>query len=176
MRFCSLKAFAAALFCVATLTPVPAAADHPIRTDTPSGYPVPRFVSLKGDKTYCRAGPSKAHPIRFTFQKAGAPVMVIAETVDHWRRIKDREGDVCWAHKTVLKAQSHAFSTREINILSRPHMDAKVRGRIAGAVLVRTEKEKGGWVRISVGSLRGWVPGDALWGHDAPRALAAAHN
>jgi len=180
MRFWVVAVSTASIFCVAALVASPAFADHSFRTDTPSGYPVPRFVSLKGSKTYCRAGPSKIYPIRFTFHKSGAPVLVIAETVDHWRKVKDRDGDVCWAHKTVLKAQSHAFSTREINLLSRPEMNAKVRGRIANAVLVKTEKQKNGWVRISAGSIRGWAPADALWGHDVTISLsgpvAAAHN
>jgi len=158
------------LFCTAAS----AADSMPVRTDTPSGYPVPRFVSLKYNKTNCRVGPSKSHQIRYTFVRRGAPLLVIAETHDHWRKVRDRDGDECWAHKTVLRSPSHAFSTAELDLLTRPKSDAEVRGRISQDVLVKIERSKKDWIRVSVGELGGWVRRNALWGIDIEDA--ATHN
>lgn len=157
----SIIFFALGLFCVATSS---AAELPPPRTDTPSGYPVPRFVSLKYNKTNCRAGPSKSHAVRFTFFRRGAPVLVVAETHDHWRKVRDRDGDECWAHKSVLKSPSHAFSTSELDLRTRPKAGANARGRIAADVLVKVEASKNGWNRVTAGAISGWVPSDGLWG------------
>ena len=58
--------------------------DHP----TPSGLPVPRYVSLKFDSVNARAGPSDDHRLLWVFHARGLPVQVIAETED-WRRVCD---------------------------------------------------------------------------------------
>lgn len=161
------------IYCAATLNSALAAPQ--LRTDTPSGYPVPRFVALKGERTNCRVGPSRKHPIRYTFHKKGAPVLVIAETVDHWRRIRDVEGDECWAHKSVLRAPKHVFSIREIALFSGRHSSAHIRGRIAPNVLIRAEKQKDGWVRVSTDRFRGWTRQENLWGLP-DSALSAAED
>lgn len=138
-----------------------------LRLDTPSGLPVPRFVSLKDDMTNCRIGPSREHPIRYVFHKPGAPVLVIAESVDHWRKVRDIDGDECWAYKTTLKAQSHVMTAGETTLRLGPKADAPMAARLGARVLARIEKRKAGWVRIRAGDARGWVRSDIVWGGDA---------
>ena len=135
-----------------------------LRTDTPSGLPVPRFVSLKNKKTYCRSGPSFSHQVRYTFIQKDAPVLVIAETVDHWRKLRDREGDECWAHKMVLKAPRKAFVTKQAVIRVKPNSTSKVRAHLAQNALVTVETTKDGWTRVNTGVMRGWMEDSALWG------------
>lgn len=135
-----------------------------IRTDTPSGYPVPRFVSLKGEKTNCRMGPSFDYPVTMTFMLAGLPVQVVAETTDHWRKIRDHEGAECWAHQTTLKALSHVLVIEETAILARPEDGAPPRARLAKGVLAKLVRERDGWGFVSVDGLKGWALAGALWG------------
>ena len=135
-----------------------------VRTDTPSGQPVPRFLSLKYDKTNCRIGPSTDHPIRFVFRRVGAPVMVVAESVDHWRKIKDASGDECWAHKVTLRAQTHVQTLRRTALLRKPSPGADIAAELGAGVLARIDARKAGWLRISAERASGWVAEDAVWG------------
>lgn len=150
-----------------TAAATPAQADGgapPLRTDTPSGQPVPRFLSLKYGETNCRIGPSTAHPIRFVFRREGAPVMVIAESVDHWRKIRDAAGDECWAHKVTLRAQTHVQARQETALLKKPEKAAQAAAQLGAGVLARIEARKGAWLKVTADRASGWVEATSVWG------------
>ena len=46
-----------------------------------SGFPVPRYVSLKSDKVNMHIGPAKTYEVKWLYQRAGLPVEIIAESV-----------------------------------------------------------------------------------------------
>ena len=136
-----------------------------VRTDTPSGLPVPRFVSLKSSRTYCRTGPTFEHPVKITFMRQGLPVTVIAETRDHWRKIRDSEGDECWIHKAKLSGLKTVMVIEEgLIVRARPNQDAAVRARMGEGLIAKVEKTRAGWVKISTDQLRGWAPASGFWG------------
>jgi len=140
-------------------------ADEPVRTDTPSGYPVPRFVSLKSGKTNCRIGPSLDHPKMFTFTAKALPVMVIAETTDNWRKVRDRTGDECWVHASLLSGAQTAEVTHAdtpVHVRARP--DARIRARLGAGVIARVSACTEGWCRVQVNGIKGWVETTSLWG------------
>ena len=147
---------------------LPAQADGgapaPVRIDTPSGLPVPRFLSLKYGETNCRIGPSPAHPVRYVFRREGAPVMVVAESVDHWRKIRDAAGDECWAHKVTLRAQTHVQTLRETALRRKPSRNASAAAQLGPGVLARIDARKDGWLKVSAGGADGWVRADEVWG------------
>lgn len=147
-----------------------------LRLDTPSGYPVPRFLSLKDDKTNCRIGPSLDHPVRIVFKRAGAPVLVIAESVDHWRKVRDADGDECWVHQATLKAQTHVLIVADLALREKRAAGAAVTGRLGEGVLAKLAKRKQGWLRLSAGDARGWAPQAAVWGGDPLAAPPARRN
>ncbi len=135
------------------------------RTDTPSGLPVPRYVSLKSEKTFCRAGPTFDHPVRITYQRKGLPVLVIAETRDHWRKIRDSEGDECWIHRAKLSGAQTALVVQDgLALRARPSDDAMQKARLGKGLVARVENQKSGWVQVSAGRLKGWAPQHGLWG------------
>jgi len=143
-----------------------AANSQPVRTDTPSGFPVPRFVSLKSNKTNCRIGPSLEHPRLVTFEKKGLPVRVIAETVDHWRKIEDRDGEQCWVHATLISGRATALVKVAMAPLRRqPHAEAAVRARLGAVVIVRVQKCVDDQCRVEIDRRRGWIHRGALWGN-----------
>lgn len=143
------------------------------RSQTPSGQPVPRFVSLKSDETFCRSGPSFDHPVAARYVRAGAPVLVIAETTDHWRKIRDIESGECWVHQTMLSAVSHVIVREDTEMRTRPAAAAPVRARLARGVLAKIERREGEWLKITAGRMRGWARREALWGADVS---VASHN
>lgn len=139
----------------------PAAAERA----TPSGLPVPRYISLKFDKVYARSGPGEDHRLLWIYGVKGLPVQVVAENSE-WRRICDPQGGMAWVHKrltdgrrTVLRTQPGAVAIR-----NKPKPDGDVRAYLnpqALASLVRCEK---GWCKIRVDGVTGWSPASALWG------------
>ena len=152
-----------------------------IRLDTPSGRPVPRLVSLKAQKTFCRSGPTFSHPVRLTFMREGLPVMIVAETRDHWRKIRDPEGDECWTHKSKLSgAETALVMVDGLALRARPEADAPARARLGRGVIARVEDMRGDWLKVSADGLKGWAKGSAFWGAGAPVPIAltnaAAHN
>lgn len=147
-----------------------------VRLDTPSGHPVPRFVSLKSAETNCRIGPSFGHPVRFVFKRAGAPVLVIAESVDHWRKIRDAVGDECWVHQTTLRAQTHVLLTGNASMLSRPARESERRGVIGAGALAKLLRQREEWLLVSSGAAKGWIAAEKVWGVDAALQARAARN
>lgn len=160
----------ALIFLLAHLTagPAPAQAaevgEREARTDTPSGFPVPRFVSLKNPRTHCRRGPSFDHPVAVTYVRAGLPVEIVAETIDHWRKIRDHDGAECWAHQTTLRAVNHVIVLNDLEIRARPDPSAPARARFAAGVIAKLERASGDWRLVSAGGRRGWARREQLWG------------
>jgi SH3-like domain-containing protein len=139
------------------------AADHP--PSTPSGLPVPRYVSLKFNEVNARAGPGDDHRLLWTYHVKGLPVQVVAET-DQWRRICDPQLGLAWVHsrtvdgrRTVLQALSGPLPLRVA-----PKPTARVRAYMASRSIGSLDRCKDGWCRISVAGVEGWAPADMLWG------------
>lgn len=148
-----------------------------VRRDTPSGLPVPRFVSLKSAKTFCRVGPSFSHPVRITYMRQGLPLVVVAETRDHWRKLRDRDGDECWTHRSKLSGAETALVIEDgLTIRARPNANAAARARLGEGLIARIEEHRDGWIKITADNVRGWVPESGLWGASQRDAFAAAPN
>lgn len=142
-----------------------APSNETIRLDTPSGLPVPRFVSLKAQRTNCRTGPSFTHPVRLTFLRRGLPVMVVAETRDHWRKVRDPDGDECWVHKSKLSSAAMALVTREGVILrAKPDDNSPEKARLGHGLIARVETARDGWLKISADGVKGWARQSNFWG------------
>lgn len=148
-----------------------------IRLDTPSGLPVPRLVSLKAQKTFCRSGPSFAHPVRLTFMRQGLPVLIIAETKDYWRKIRDLEGDECWTHKSKLSGIETALVLEDgLALRARPDASAPARARLGRGVITKVEDERDGWLRVTANGRKGWARASAFWGSRAQMPLGSRYS
>jgi SH3-like domain-containing protein len=135
--------------------------------ETPSGQPVPRFVSLKFAKIRGRAGPDFTYPIRWEYQRKGLPVRVIAET-EEWRRIQDPEGAVSWVHRRMIDGRRTGIvrPARDMRVAMRirPDSSARIAAFASDGVIVDITDERPGWREIKVGRFKGWVPAAELWG------------
>ena len=155
------KAALIALICALPLVMGAAPADR----TTPSGLPVPRYVSLKFAEVNARAGPGDDSRLLWVYRAKGLPVQVVAET-DEWRRICDPEGGLAWVHKrttdgrrTVMRLAPGPLPLRA-GAKPDGHVDAYLQSR-ALANLDRCAK---GWCRIKAGQRSGWVPAGEVWG------------
>lgn len=143
------------------------AKDHP----TPSGLPVPRYVSLKFGSVNARSGPSDDHRLLWVFHAKGLPVQVIAETED-WRRICDPDGQVSWVHRRTTDGRRMVMRTQAgpTPILSGPKPGAAPVAYLAPRALAALDRCKGDWCKIKVGNVGGWAAASSLWGTaDAPQ-------
>lgn len=132
---------------------------------TPSGYPVPRYVTLKFATVNARAGPGDDHKLLFVYRTKGLPLQVVAETSE-WRRVCDPEGQVAWVHKRVTDGRRSVINMgqRPEPLYRKPKAGAQPAAFLnvrALASLVRCQK---GWCKVSVDGADGWVREGALWG------------
>ena len=98
-------------------------------TKTPSGFPVPRYVSLKVGQVNGRTGPSRQHPIAWRYQRRGLPLVVVAET-DMWRKVRDVHGDESWIHKPAISGERRVLILEDALLRSKPRDNAKIKARI----------------------------------------------
>ena len=142
------------------LVTAPAAAQT---CDTPSGLPVPRFVTLAYDEAAGRAGPSSDHPIAWMYVLRGLPVEVIAETPD-WRRVRDPDGEVVWMHRRLLSGRRALWAQAETDLVARPDEDAALIARVQPGAHLWLERCRAGWCRLEAGGRRGWAQAEDFWG------------
>lgn len=135
-----------------------------VAAQTPSGFEVPRYVSLKFGKTNGRIGPSVNHPIVWQYRRAGLPVIVVAET-ENWRKIRDIGGDESWIYKAGLSGERHVIALKDTPIHKRQDIGSSVVAVAEKDALLRLEECEEGLCKVYSGSgLRGWVSKDSLWG------------
>ena len=141
---------------------------------TPSGQPVPRWLSLKSDEVRARFGPGLDYRILWEYQVSGLPVQVVAETTE-WRKICDPEGGVAWVHRSVVSSRRSAFnaSDAEIPIRSGPSSTAALRARLSPHAVVAMENCEEGWCEVRVRRMRGFVRQRDVFGGQE-RALCSA--
>jgi SH3-like domain-containing protein len=137
-----------------------------------SGKPVPRYASLRHSTVNGRSGPSLDYPIRWTYERAGLPVVIVRESQD-WRKIRDPIGDEVWVNKSQLAAERTAITTdtgaifREANPRS-----AHIARFDAGAVLTLGDCA-GSWCKVEAEGHSGYARRAQLWGIDALTAPPA---
>ncbi|WP_292099954.1 SH3 domain-containing protein [Brevundimonas sp.] len=141
---------------------------------TPSGQPVPRWLSLKSDEVRARFGPGLDYRILWEYRASGLPVQVVAETAE-WRKICDPEGGVAWVHRSVVSSRRSAFnaSDAEVPIRAAPSATAPLRARLSPHALVALEDCEDGWCEVRVRRMRGFVRQQDVFGAQE-RALCNA--
>ena len=115
------------------------------------------FSTLLYNNVNLRQGPSKDYPIKIFYKKKYLPVLV-QDTSDNYRKIKDHENNTGWIHvsqlsrkKAALVLDSEVIMFENSTIFSKPLAVLK-KGR-----LCLISKCKNGWCKIKVEKFSGWV-------------------
>lgn len=137
-------------------------------SQTPSGFEVPRYVSLKFGKVNARTGPSRNHSIAWQYQRRDLPLVVVAET-EMWRKVRDINGDEAWVRKPALSGERFVMAMGDVVLLSKPKVGSHAVARSeTGALFGLEECNKEGWCRVKArNGLKGWVSRRQLWGAQA---------
>ncbi len=153
----------AALLAAALLPAAPLAAD---KEKSPSGLPVPRYISLKSNDVNARFAPEQNSPVRWVYRTKGLPVQVLAETPD-WRRICDPEHGVAWIHRSNTDGRRMVMRLRPepLALHDGPKASSGVRAYLASRALAELDRcTKDDWCKLKAGHVSGWVPADEVWG------------
>ena len=132
---------------------------------TPSGFPVPRYVSLKVGKVNGRTGPSRKHPIAWQYRRKGLPLVVVAET-EMWRKVRDVTGDESWIHKPALSGVRHVLVLEPTTLHSKAKNTARLTALVERNALLELEEcNDADWCKVkSEDGLKGWTQRYKLWG------------
>jgi SH3-like domain-containing protein len=133
-----------------------------------TGRLVPRYVSLKTDRVNLREGPSKDHPTKWVFQRAGLPVEITAE-FETWRKIRDSEGAEGWVLHSLLSGRRTALvgpgkQGQNFNLYSRPNMKSDLVATLQSGVIGSIRQCDGDWCRIEGDGFDGYIRQTELWG------------
>ena len=131
--------------------------------------PLPRFASFRSNNANTHIGPGKQYPIQWNYRKHHMPVEIIAE-FDTWRKIKDVDGTISWAHVSLLSGKRYAviLGQKTQNLKAKPYENATVIAKIDPTCIVQIKKLKGVWIyvesRSELGCFQGWIKNSQLWG------------
>lgn len=137
-----------------------------------TGLPLPRFVSLKSSKVNVRRGPSRMHQVDWVYRRKGLPVEVVSE-FEHWRRIRDFDGDVGWVHSSLLDSRRSAIIQGRVGdspvpLHAMPDGYSETLALVEPGVLLRLMSCNSKWCHAKVlgsgQSAEGWVERGQLWG------------
>ena len=135
---------------------------------SPSGLPVPRFVSIKADRVNVRGGPDKDHDVAWIYTRVGWPVEITAEFED-WRRIRDSDGAEGWVYHSLLSGKRTAVvqmkpKTDLVPLHAEPDDTSPVVARLQVGVMGEVKACTGTWCRLIGSGFDGWVAQHELWG------------
>ncbi len=130
--------------------------------------PLPRYASLKTDRVNLREGPSKDHPTKWVYQRAGLPVEITAE-FEIWRRVRDSEGVEGWVLHSLLSGRRTALVTpnrkgEDAKIFVRPSESADLAATLQSGVIVNIRNCDGAWCLIDGNGFKGYIQQVKLWG------------
>jgi SH3-like domain-containing protein len=137
---------------------------------TPSGYCVPRYLSLKRGEVFGRKGPGRDYPAVFVYHARGLPVQVVDETTD-WRRICDPDGGLVWVSRAMVDGRRTVFAQgpQPVTLRRLPRDDAPPAAFLRPRSIAALAETRGDWRRVTVDGVSGWVKSGEVWGF-APAA------
>ena len=138
---------------------------------TPSGLPVPRYVSLKFDQVNARSGPGDDHRLLWVYHARGLPLQVVAETAE-WRRVCDADGALSWVNRRTTDGRRTVMPLGQapLPLRAQPKDSARVVAFLAPRAIADFERCAKDWCRVRAGAVSGWTSAAAVWGvADAPQ-------
>ena len=122
------------------------------------------FLTLRYNNVNLRQGPSKDYPVKIYYKKKYLPVL-IQDTSDNFRKIKDHENNTGWIHvsqlsrkKAALTIEDKVIMFKSSTIFSKP-LAVLEKGRLCLVL-----KCKNDWCKIKVDKYSGWVKKTELAG------------
>jgi SH3-like domain-containing protein len=123
-----------------------------IAAETPSGLPLPRFVTTRSTPINVRVGPGMKYDVVWVYKVAGTPVEIIQE-FDTWRKIRDVDGSEGWVHQNMLTGGRAGYVgtwlTTPVPLKVAASEDAGMAAWLTPGFPVRISSCDGGWCSVS---------------------------
>jgi SH3-like domain-containing protein len=136
-----------------------------VKQATPSGYCVPRWLSLKRGEVYGRKGPGKDYPTVFVYHVRGQPVQVVDETSE-WRKICDPDGGVVWVASAMVDGRRTVMAAAAAPLALRKSPDdgAAPSAYLRPRAIAALGRCKADWCEVDADGAAGWVRASEVWG------------
>lgn len=144
---CAAFVAAAALFSLSSAT-----ADAPAR-----------FMAMRGQDVEGRQSPGADQRVAWLYQRAGLPVMVLAER-EGWKQVRDPDGDEVWVRSDDLEARRTVYVREQATLRRHARSGGAVVAYLMPGVIGAVTACDGDWRRVAVGGRIGWVQNSMLWG------------
>jgi SH3-like domain-containing protein len=131
-----------------------------------TGLPIPRFVSVRSDEVYLRAGPGMRYPIEWVYKRRDLPVEILRE-FDVWRLVEDPDGIKGWMHQATLTGRRSFMVTGADATLRHDPQDTATAVAILKVGVIghlRSCPANSDWCQVQVGDYRGYLKRSELWG------------
>ncbi len=122
------------------------------------------FSTLRYNNVNLRQGPSKEYPVKIFYKKKYLPVL-IQDTSDKWKKIRDHENNTGWIHLSQLSKKKAAITIddqvimfKNATIFSKPLVVLE-KGRLC--LISKCIEE---WCKIKTNKYKGWIKKKSLWG------------
>jgi SH3-like domain-containing protein len=134
----------------------------------PSGFPIPRFLTLKANKVNVRKGPSSSHEVAWVFQRKGMPVEVTAE-FENWRKIRDSEGQEGWILQQMLSGRRFAMAPdwnkeKSVALHNGETARSATIAKLSPGAIAQVESCSGQWCYLATDDYEGYALQTELWG------------
>ena len=122
------------------------------------------FSTLRYNNVNLRQGPSKDYPVKIFYKKKYLPVLV-QDTSDNWRKIKDHENNTGWIHLSQLTQKKAAITTdNQVIVFKNATNFSKPLVVLEKGRLILIYKCSEVWCKIKTGKYKGWIKKQSLWG------------
>lgn len=126
------------------------------------------FAVLKADRVNIRRGPSFDHAVQWEYRRRGVPVEIIS-SFDHWRRIRDVDGDIGWVHFSLLNRSGRGAVVRHkqeehLALQMEADADSQILVKLESGVVLDVLECLPEWCRVGVEGWEGWVMRSGIWG------------
>ncbi len=130
-----------------------------------TGLKVPRFVSLRSDTVYVRAGPGMRYPVKWVYQRRNYPLQIVQE-FDTWRKVRDSDGEEGWVHQSLLSGNRHVLIRGDtpVTLYKKPDSGARAIAQAEPGVVAKFNECADNWCQVSVSGYEGWLLKASLWG------------
>lgn len=136
-----------------------------------SGFPLPRYVSLKSNRTNMRVGPGRDYKVEWMFTRKGLPIEILQE-FDNWRKVRDPDGAEGWILKSLLSGNRTAIvapwkrseSNTFIKLHSSPRDTSSAIAKLKPGVITNIDECVEGWCKLSIKEYDGYIKQTELWG------------
>jgi SH3-like domain-containing protein len=123
------------------------------------------FSTLRYNNVNLRQGPSKDYPVKIFYKKKYLPVLV-QDTSDNWRKVRDHENNSGWIHLSQLSKKKAAIIINDqvimfknATIFSKPLVILE-KGRLC--LISKCVEE---WCKVKTDKYSGWIKKQSLWGN-----------